>query len=46
MRNPYSRTFAPSGNIGLTLTGITTGGNYKPGEVLPQNFLPDDTAGR
>jgi len=44
-RNPYSRTFAPSGNIGLTLTGIS-GGNYKPGEVLPQNFLPDDTAGR
>ena len=45
MRNPYSRTLSPSGNIGLTITGVS-GGNYKPGEVLPQNFLPDDTGGR
>jgi len=38
-------TMRPSGNIGMITTGIS-GGDYLPGEALPQNFLPDNAGGR
>jgi len=38
-------TGLPSGNIGMTTTGIS-GGTYKPGEMLPQNFLPERVGGQ
>ena len=38
-------TEMPSGNLGLTITGIS-GGDYKPGETLPQNFLPERVGGQ
>jgi hypothetical protein len=39
------QTLKPTGNIDLPITGIS-GGNYKPGETLPQNFLPEGVGGQ
>ena len=38
--NPYTPygDMKPTGNIGMTTTGIS-GGEFKPGEILPQNYL-------
>ena len=44
--NPYTPygDMKPTGNIGMTTTGIS-GGEYKPGEILPQNYLTEGTIG-
>ena len=41
---PYGDQMLPTGNIGMTTTGIS-GGAFKPGEILPQNYLPTGTTG-
>jgi hypothetical protein len=42
--NPYTPygDMKPTGNIGMITTGIS-GGEYKPGEILPQNYLTQAT---